>query len=185
MLPASKLVTKPCQYYFLNSLKSLLHFFSLQLRPDVYHVLSGFHLTSPLGEHTVLIQPACTYREGLLLGHLHHLILLQDFIWESEWEKKSISQRERQREKQTPHWTRNLTQGSIPEPDDHDLSQRQQLSQLNHPGGSSKYRCDYVTSLLKITKRCSEGQKLLTFSGTLWYSPSTRPPQLSSQRLMV
>ena len=39
-----------------------------------------------------------------------------------------------EREKQTPHWAGSLSQGWIPGPWDHDLSPRQLLSQLGHPG---------------------------------------------------
>ena len=39
-----------------------------------------------------------------------------------------------QREKQTPHWAGNLMQGSIPGPQDHNLSQKQTPKQLSHPG---------------------------------------------------
>ena len=39
-----------------------------------------------------------------------------------------------QREKQIPHWAGGPTPSSIPEPWDHDLSLRQTLYQLSHPG---------------------------------------------------
>lgn len=41
---------------------------------------------------------------------------------------------QREREKQTPHRAGSLTQGSIPGPWDHELSWKQTLHQLNHPG---------------------------------------------------
>ena len=41
---------------------------------------------------------------------------------------------QREREKQTPGWAERLMQGSIPGLQDHDLSQRQALNQLSHPG---------------------------------------------------
>ena len=40
----------------------------------------------------------------------------------------------REMEKQAPHWAGSTTQGSIPGPWDQDLSRRQTLNQVNHPG---------------------------------------------------
>ena len=37
-------------------------------------------------------------------------------------------------EKETPHWAESLMWGSIPGPWDHDLSQKQTLNPLIHPG---------------------------------------------------
>ena len=51
------------------------------------------------------------------------------------WERESMSGEER--EKQAVCWAGSLTQGSIPGPWDHDLSQRQMLNQLSHPGAPS------------------------------------------------
>ena len=42
----------------------------------------------------------------------------------------SSGEQQREKEKQTPHWAKSL----IPGPWDHDLSRRQLLNQLSHPG---------------------------------------------------
>ena len=44
------------------------------------------------------------------------------------------SGRQREKEEQVPHWTGSPMQGSVPGPWDHDLSWRQTLNQLSHPG---------------------------------------------------
>jgi len=55
--------------------------------------------------------------------------------WEREWERENASRgSKRQREKQAPHWARSPTWASISGPWDHDLSQRQTLNGLSHPG---------------------------------------------------
>ena len=52
----------------------------------------------------------------------------------SEREYK-LGERQKEKEKQAPHWAGSLTQGSIPGPgDDDDLIPRQTLNQLRHPG---------------------------------------------------
>ena len=54
-----------------------------------------------------------------------------------ERERVCMSRREREREKQVPCWAGSLTWdswGSIPGLGDHDLSRRQLLKQLSHPG---------------------------------------------------
>ena len=57
------------------------------------------------------------------------------FIWESEWVRKhKEGEEKRKSEKQDPHWAGSLTWGSNPGPWDRDLSQRQTLNWLNHPG---------------------------------------------------
>ena len=43
----------------------------------------------------------------------------------------------RERDRQASHWSESLTCGSIPGPWDHDLSQRQMLNWLSHPGTPS------------------------------------------------
>ena len=49
-------------------------------------------------------------------------------------ESTSQGEGQREREKQTPHWAGSLMQGLITGPWDHDLSQRQTLNWLSHPG---------------------------------------------------
>ena len=39
-----------------------------------------------------------------------------------------------EREKQTPQWAESPKQGSIPGPQDHDLSLKQMIKQLSKPG---------------------------------------------------
>ena len=57
---------------------------------------------------------------------------------ENERERESRrSDRQRGKEKQTPHRAGSPTQGLIPGSQDHDLSQRQTLQQLSHPGALS------------------------------------------------
>ena len=55
------------------------------------------------------------------------------------WERESMSWRQRmeaeaEREKQTRHWAGGLTRDLIPGPWDHNLSWRQTLNPLSHPG---------------------------------------------------
>ena len=59
------------------------------------------------------------------------------FIYLFIWER--AQQKEREREKQTPRWAGSPMQGLIPGPWDHDLSQRQMLNRLSHPGASTKH----------------------------------------------
>lgn len=57
------------------------------------------------------------------------------FILLTQRERESInsgSSKQREREKQTPHWQRSLMQALIQRPWDHDPSQRQMLNQLSH-----------------------------------------------------
>ena len=56
------------------------------------------------------------------------------FIDSLEKEKESMSSEEEQREKQIPRWAKSPVQGSIPGPWDHDLTWRQMLNWLSHPG---------------------------------------------------
>ena len=57
------------------------------------------------------------------------------FIWESEREQELRGgEGQREREKQTPHWARSPMQDWNPGPWDHDLSRRQTLNHLSHPG---------------------------------------------------
>ena len=59
------------------------------------------------------------------------------FIWQREREREITSrQRSRQREKgkQAPRWAGSPMRGSILGSQDHDLSWRQKLNPLNHPG---------------------------------------------------
>ena len=56
------------------------------------------------------------------------------FIYLRERDKAETGGK-RQREKQTPQWAGSLMR-SIPGPWDHDLSRRQMLNQLSHPGAS-------------------------------------------------
>lgn len=104
MPPASKSVTTACQFYFLNRLKSLLHFSPLWLRPD--------HASCPV------------------------------------WISLNVS----------PGWA---------------CASNPACTCLQW--GSSKQKCDCVASVVKIIKCCSEGQKPLIFSGTLWYPPPILP----------
>ena len=55
------------------------------------------------------------------------------FIWERERENRQ-GERQREREKQTPYWAGKPTQGLTPGSWDHDLSRRESLHQLRHPG---------------------------------------------------
>ena len=71
----------------------------------------------------------------------------KDFIWKRE--TKSTS-RGRVRGEVTPHWAGSLTQGSIPGCQDHDLSQRQTLNQLSHPGAPKLMFKHMQTSFQKI-----------------------------------
>ena len=69
---------------------------------------------------------------AFLCASFHFLKILFIIYWfickhkQSEWQ--------REREKQTPCWAGNPIRGSIPGPWDHNLSQRQQLIRLSHPG---------------------------------------------------
>ena len=56
---------------------------------------------------------------------------------------------EREREKQTPCWAGSPMWGSIPDPWDHDLSQRQMLNHLSHPGAPFKANSmnDFISSI--------------------------------------
>ena len=54
-------------------------------------------------------------------------------IWQREREHKQRSGRQREREQESPHWAWRPVWGSIPRPQDHDLSQRQRFNQLSYP----------------------------------------------------
>jgi len=60
------------------------------------------------------------------------------FIWERVHaranEHGGVEWGQREREKQTPCWVGSLTWGSIPEPREQDLSQRQMLDHLSYAG---------------------------------------------------
>jgi len=61
----------------------------------------------------------------------------KDFIHLFDRESTSRkSSKQREREKQDPHWAESLTPSLIPGPWDHDLSWRQILNQLTHPRAS-------------------------------------------------
>ena len=71
--------------------------------------------------------------------------------------RKSRGKRQREREKQTPLRAGSLTWGSILGPWDHDLSRRQMLNRLSHPGTllyanyisiSKKTKIDKLTGLI-------------------------------------
>ena len=70
------------------------------------------------------------------------------FIWERASERASehvcmreYKWKEGQREKHMPCWAGSQNQGSIPGPWDYDLSQRQKLNQLSHPGAPVHVCC--------------------------------------------
>lgn len=67
------------------------------------------------------------------------------FIYLTQREK-AHRQGKREKEKQAPHWARSLMQGSIPGPQDHDLSQRQMFNQLSHPGTPIFYILNKIMS---------------------------------------
>ena len=56
------------------------------------------------------------------------------YLSERERESTNMGKGQREREKQTPPRSRKPMYGSIPGPWDHDLSWRQTLNQLSHPG---------------------------------------------------
>ena len=70
----------------------------------------------------------------LLHGKEHILFFKILFIWESMHTWVEAVAEEGGGEKQTPCWAESPTQGSIPGPWDHDLSWRQTLNGLSHPG---------------------------------------------------
>ena len=55
-------------------------------------------------------------------------------------------------EKQTPQGARNLMWGSIPGPQHHDMSQRQMLNQLSHPGAPNINSLKQKSMLLRFRK---------------------------------
>ena len=57
-----------------------------------------------------------------------------------------------QREKLTPCWAGTLMWGSIPGPQDHDLSWRQTLNSLSHSGASQCYILMWCGKLLKFSR---------------------------------
>ena len=56
----------------------------------------------------------------------------------SEREREQQSNSGEEREKQIPCWVGSLMRGSIPGPQDHDLSQKQRVNQLSHPDTPKK-----------------------------------------------
>ena len=83
-----------------------------------------------------------TYLIYANLNVLHSVLMFLLFwrcIWQGERMRESMntgrrSSRQREREKQTPHWAQNLTWGLIPGPWDHDLSWGEMLNCMSHPG---------------------------------------------------
>ena len=62
----------------------------------------------------------------------------EDFIYLRERERQhKQGEGQRQREKQTPHRAGNPMWDLIPGSQDHNLSQRQMLNRLSHPGASA------------------------------------------------
>ena len=55
-------------------------------------------------------------------------------LFEIESKQERAGAGEQREEKQAPHWAGSRMWGSIPGPQDHDLSRRQMLNQLHHPG---------------------------------------------------
>ena len=73
-------------------------------------------------------------KKGIIIN-LHFYFFL--FLFDREREREGTSRqsgRQKEREKQAPHWGGSLMQGSVPGLWDHDLSQRQTLNRLSHPG---------------------------------------------------
>ena len=64
---------------------------------------------------------------------LFYFIFKDLFIWQTEITSRQSS-RQREREEQAPRWAESLIRGLIPGPWDHDLSRRQRLNPLIHPG---------------------------------------------------
>ena len=79
-------------------------------------------------------------RQRQTLNQLSHpgvpLFFLRIFIWDWVKERKNrwAGWTGEQEEKHTPHWAGNLMWDSISGPWDHDLSKRERLNWLSHPG---------------------------------------------------
>ena len=81
-------------------------------------------------------------------------LFLKIFYFDTE--RESISRgnsRQSEREKQTPHQADSPTLGSIPGSQDHDLSQRQTVNQLSHPGTLLNYILVKIEKKYKSTKK--------------------------------
>ena len=72
------------------------------------------------------------YSQGLFLKYLF-IYCLRFYLFETVRELEQ-GEGQREREKQTPHWAGSPMCGLIPGPQDHDLTWRQQVNQLSHPG---------------------------------------------------
>ena len=86
-------------------------------------------------------------------------IILTHFIYLTErgGEHSMGSTRQREREKQAPCRARSpMMWGSIPGPWDHDLSQRQMLNQLNHPGAPTLLVLIVCTQMGKYSNNWQE-----------------------------
>ena len=70
------------------------------------------------------------------------------FIWERK-NKRTSGKGQKEREKQTSPWAGTPTWGSIPGPQDHDLSWRQMFNQLSHPGTPR----DFIYLFMRDTHR--------------------------------
>jgi len=73
----------------------------------------------------------CKYCRGLDTWRTQSFFFSKIFF-EKEWERQSM--RGKGEKQQTPHWARSRMRDLIPGPWDHDLSRRQTLNQLSHPG---------------------------------------------------
>ena len=80
----------------------------------------------------------------------YFIILSLYYLFDREREREQASTskrggRWREREKDTPCWPGSPTQGLIPGPWDHDLSQRQMLNGLSHPGTPKRWQFVWLT----------------------------------------
>ena len=96
------------------------------------------HSICPLCSHPLLNSISISYFKIFYL-----------YIWERTWAEGWA---EGEREKQIPHWAGSLKWGSISEPRDHDLSQRQKLSQLSHSGPLLLALLAYSRNLALLTQ---------------------------------
>ena len=94
------------------------------------------HLSQPALHPISLLKPQPTgfihanpFFQRLVHFSTFFLILFIYLKGEHEWEEG-----QKEKGKQTPRWAGRPTWGSIPGPQDHDLSQRQMLNQLSYPG---------------------------------------------------
>ena len=101
-------------------------------------------------------QSKCLFeRKDSILFYSCYIIIYLFILFIHEREREvhmSWGEGQRERDKQTPHWAGSLKQDSVPGPGDHDLSQRQTLNQLSHPGtpryhffdGCVVFHCVYI-----------------------------------------